>query len=385
MAEQVSGQNTEKTPLEMTVTRIISGDQPLDFEQLALAVFAYQFERNLPYQKYCLHRGHTPETVRNWREIPAVSTSAFRTVDLTCGPAERVFLTSGTTGGPSSRGRHFVPHLELYRAAALAHFAASVAPEGLRAPVLALTPPPALSPRSSLVQMIEWIRETYGTGDDSYFVGQNGLEIEPLCARLREEAAAGRPVYLIGLTAALEELFGCLQATDQSFRLAYGTLVIDTGGDKRSVRARTPGRSYSRRGLLNACWRLLNVPGYHCVNEYGMTELCSQFYDNVLRERAAGRLTPRYKIGPPWTRTIVVDPETLDEVPPGTPGLLRHLDLANCGSIMAIQTEDLGVAIADGFELRGRIGGAAPRGCALLLEQVTQANADTFVSSARNQ
>jgi len=384
MASQVSQQNTQTMPLEATLASIISGDQPLDFEQLALEVFSHQFERNLPYRTYCLRRGRTPQSVHHWSEIPAVSTASFRIVDLTCGPAERIFLTSGTTRGPDARGRHLVPHLGLYRAAALAHFAACVTPDGMLAPVLALTPPPELSPHSSLVQMIEWIRETYGTSDDAYFVGQRGLDIEALCARLSGAAREGRPVYLIGLTAAFEELFTCCRAADKTFRLAYGTLVIDTGGNKRGVHGRPPGRSFSRRGFLNACWRLLNVPGYHCVNEYGMTELCSQFYDNVLRERAAGRLTHRYKVGPPWTRTIVVDPETLEEVPPGRPGLLRHFDLANCGSAMAVQTEDLGVAVADGFELRGRVGGAEPRGCALLLEHMTEANADTVVSSARN-
>jgi hypothetical protein len=232
--------------------------------------------------------------------------------------------------------------------------------------------------------MIDWIREHYGTGDDSYFVGTDGLDSEALCARLHQEVGAGRPVYLIGLTAAFEDLFARCRATEQTFRLAYGTLVVDTGGDKRGARNGSSGRTLSRRGFLHACWRLLNVPGYHCINEYGMTELCSQFYDNVLRERAAGRITPRYKVGPPWTRTIVVDPGTLDEMPPGTPGLLRHFDLANCGSIMAVQTEDIGVAIADGFELRGRLSGAEPRGCALLLEEFTRANADTVASLARD-
>jgi len=384
MASQRSGSDTETTPLEAAVAAMISRDEPLDFEQVALAVFLHQFERNLPYRKYCLRRARTPQTVNHWREIPAVSTAAFRIVDLTCGAAERVFLTSGTTRGQASRGRHLIPCLDLYRVAALGHFSACVAPDGMHAPVMALTPPPALRPQSSLVQMIEWISEAYGTDEDAYFVGPHGLETEALCARLHDESQAGRPVYLIGLTAAFENLFACCTATKQRFRLAYGTRLIDTGGDKRSVHETGSGRPFSRRGFLNACWRLLNVPGYHCINEYGMTELCSQFYDNVLRERFAGRITPRYKVGPKWTRTIIVDPETLEEVPPGTPGLLRHFDLANCGSIMAVQTEDIGVAVADGFELRGRIRGAEPRGCALLLEEVTKANADTVALPPRN-
>ena len=180
-------------------------------------------------------------------------------------------------------------------------------------------------------------------------------------------------------------MFGYCRATDRRFRLPYGTRVVDTGGNKGRRSAAAGGRSHplSTGGFINACWRLLNVPGYHCINEYGMTELCSQFYDNVLCERIAGRFTPRFKIGPAWTRTVVVDPETLLEVSAGTPGLLRHYDLANCGSVMAIQTEDLGVAAGHGFEIRGRMTGAEPRGCALLLEEIARANADTGVSSSR--
>jgi hypothetical protein len=366
--------------MEARIASAIAGERPLDFDHDALAVFAYQFERNLPYRRYCLLRGRTPRTVQHWRDIPAVSTAAFRVVDLACGAAERVFLTSGTTRGRAARGRHVVPRLSLYRTAALAQFAAYVATDGMRAPVLALTPPPALCPESSLVQMIEWIRETYGTGDDAYFIGQGGLETEALRERLEAVARAGTPVFLIGIKAAFEEVFAHWQATGRQSRLPYGTLIVDTGGNKRTAHLGPRSRSLSRLGFLSACWRFLNVPAYHCINEYGMTELCSQFYDNVLRERVAGRMTTRYKVGPPWTRTIVVDPETLEEVPAGTAGLLRHVDLANCGSVLAVQTEDIGVAIQTGFEIRGRLSGTEPRGCALLLEDP---NADTVAPSSR--
>jgi hypothetical protein len=363
--------------VEALVASAIRGERALDFERDALAVFAYQFEHNLAYRNYCLRRGRTPATVATWREVPAVSSTAFKLVDLACGPAERVFVSSGTTRGPDVRSRHLVPRLDLYRAAALAHFAACVAPDAMRAPVLALTPPPALRPDSSLVQMIDWIRMAHGTGDDGYFVGPQGLDIEALCTRLDALARAGTPVYLVGLTAAFAQLFDHCAAQGRRFRLAFGTRVVDTGGAKGG------GRRLSPRGVVNACWRLLSVPGYHCINEYGMTELCSQFYDNVLRERLAGHLAPRCKVGPPWTRTLVVDPETLDEMPAGRPGLLRHVDLANCGSVMAVQTEDVGVAVDDGFEIHGRLAGAEPRGCALLLDEITQANAGPRASSAR--
>ena len=65
----------------------------------------------------------------------------------------------------------------------------------------------------------------------------------------------------------------------------------------------------------------------------------------------------------------MADPETLREVPRGRSGILRHFDLANCGSVMAIQTDDVGYLTGSGFEITGRAPGAEARGCALALEE----------------
>jgi hypothetical protein len=65
-----------------------------------------------------------------------------------------------------------------------------------------------------------------------------------------------------------------------------------------------------------------------------------------------------------------VSPETGLEVDEGQTGLIRVVDLANVRSIMAIQTDDLGVRLHDRFELIGRAPVAEPRGCSLL--QTTQ-------------
>ena len=54
---------------------------------------------------------------------------------------------------------------------------------------------------------------------------------------------------------------------------------------------------------------------------YGLTEHSTQFLDAVLRNRARGIAAPRYKTVPPWSRSRVLDPETLEEVPAGEIGL----------------------------------------------------------------
>jgi hypothetical protein len=69
---------------------------------------------------------------------------------------------------------------------------------------------------------------------------------------------------------------------------------------------------------------------------------------------------------PPWARVQIISPETGREVSEGETGLIRVYDLANVFSVMAIQTEDLGVRRGDGFELAGRASMAEARGCSLM-------------------
>jgi hypothetical protein len=333
-----------------------------EFEAWALRVFAHQYERNAPYRAYCDRRGVTPGSVAHWQDVPAVPTTAFRRLDLACGPAEAVFRTSGTTD-PETRGRHAVPHLALYRAAALGTFARFVLPDGARLPCLVLLPSPGERADSSLVRMCAWVGEALATGTE-WFAGPGGLALEPLVARLESASARGEAVLLLGPTAGFARLFDACRARGQRLRLGPGSRVMDTGGGKGLA------RPLSRGAFLSECWTVLGVAGYYCVNEYGMTELCSQRYDSALHDRFHGRsLAPRRLVAPPWLRTRVLDPDTLAPVAPGAPGLLCHHDLANAGSVAAVLTEDLGRAVGDdGIALVGRVTGAPPRGCGLLLE-----------------
>jgi len=329
-----------------------------DFEPWALRVFVHQFERNLPYRQLCERRGVTPATIASWTDVPPVPTRAFRHTALVCGAPEAEFRTSGTTSDGSARGRHLIPRLSLYRTAALATFRRFVLPDDARLHCLALLPPPEVTPDSSLVRMCAWVGEALCTETD-WLAGAAGLDVERLAARLAELERAGESLLLLGPTAGFARLF----ETERAFRLGPASRVMDTGGAKGMA------RPLSRPGFLRACWNRLGVAGYFCVGEYGMTELCSQRYESVLADRFAGRsLAPRRLVGPPWLRTRVLDPDTLAEVPTGRPGLLCHHDLANAGSVAVVLTEDLGVAAADGsITLRGRVPGAMPRGCGLLL------------------
>jgi len=92
-----------------------------------------------------------------------------------------------------------------------------------------------------------------------------------------------------------------------------------------------------------------------------MCELSSQCY---------GRGDSTWLEGPAWMKTLVVDPETGRPIKEGETGVLRHFDLANVDSVMAIQTEDQGRAEGRGFHVLGRAAGADLKGCSLAAEKL---------------
>src|SRR5262245_49214639 len=121
--------NSQISSVDAQVLDFICNPYGKDFNALALAVFAQQFQLNQPYQRFCLTRRQTPDSVTRWQDIPAVPTVAFKELDLACGPPEKIFLTSGTTRGHDKRGRHLVPNLALYHASAITHFTFCVLPD----------------------------------------------------------------------------------------------------------------------------------------------------------------------------------------------------------------------------------------------------------------
>ena len=82
------------------ISRGNESPQVVEFNQLALGLFGFQFTQNKAYANLCQSEKRTPDTVTRWEEIPAVPTRAFKSFDITVLPkADRqtVFRSSGTT------------------------------------------------------------------------------------------------------------------------------------------------------------------------------------------------------------------------------------------------------------------------------------------------
>lgn len=313
-----------------------------DFAELALAVFEFQRANNPLYRAYCDRQ----PPVTHWKQIPAVPTSAFKDFAITCFPVSEAvaeFHTSGTTRAMS--GKHYFKTLALYEAAIVPNFRAHVAGDEL--PRLILTPSPEEAPHSSLAHMMGVVG---GTGAE-YFVESGTLQVERLQRRLCEVQWESQPVLLLGTAFAFVNFF------DHSprFTLPAGSRAMETGGFKGR------SREVSRPELYRLFRDQLGIESV--VNEYGMTELSTQFYD----ERPGSTV----KDVPAWARVLVIDPVTGQEATPGQRGLIRVFDLANLWSTLCVQTEDLGITAVDGnFEILGRAPGAAVRGCSLNAENL---------------
>ena len=149
------------------------------------------------------------------------------------------------------------------------------------------------APRSSLTQMAEWVISDLSSTGSTYFIDSEGAHIETFADAIAH-AHRGIPVDILAITAALVTFFDWCEANDRHFALPGGSRIMDTGGNKGL------SRPVSRNGILQSCWKYLKVAGYYCINEYGMTEMASQFYDNVLYNRFRHSNEPRYEIGPDW-------------------------------------------------------------------------------------
>ena len=342
------------------------------FERLALRVFRHQYDAIGIYRDYCLERGCAPEQVRSIDDVPAISTVAFKYAQLARPPAERVFVTSGTTTGPVERGRHCVPNLEVYRASALGHLAPMLFPDRARTAtgisMLVLHPTAILMPESSLAQMLSWCVEEFGDGRTLCAADHNGVDVAEACSFLSQLARSGTPVCILGTTAALARMLATIAASDAPIRLAAGSRVMDTGGAKGQAKPLEAGE------LIALAEQWLGIPPALVINEYGMTEMCSQLYDLTAfnspgRDAAPMRASGwRPKLGPPWLRAAAVDPATLKRVPDGQAGLLAFFDLANVGSVSALITEDFGIVEGREVLVLGRASREA-RGCALGVEE----------------
>jgi hypothetical protein len=212
--------------------------------------------------------------------------------------------------------------------------------------------------------MFETVRQKIGASE-SVFVGKIAadgswtLDFAAVLAALfpKSQTQDPGPHLLLGTAFSFVHLLDFLVGKNLRFDLPAGSRVMETGGYKNH------SRSMPKTELHALITERLGVPPENIICEYGMSELGSQAYDAEVRSAKCEMRSFQF---PQWARVQIVSPETGREVADGETGLIRIFDLANVFSVVAIQTEDLGIRRGEGFELIGRAQRAEPRGCSLM-------------------
>ena len=311
-----------------------------DFEQLALKIFRFQFEKNPLYRSFCdlLNIYHTD--VKSIREIPFLPIQFFKSHPVLCDgySTETIFISSGTTGQITSK--HHVANLNVYKQSFIKgfeHFYGSIEDYS----ILALLPSYLEREGSSLIYMVQDLIVRSKSEKSGFYLNN----LDDLNKVLHELENQGKKTLLIGVSFALLDL-----VENYQFQLK-NTIVMETGGMKgrRKELIRTELHELLKNGF--------GVNEIH--SEFGMTELLSQAYSkgNGVFEC------------PNWMRILTRDTEdALSILDSSQTGGINVIDLANLYSCSFISTQDLGKVFPDNsFEILGRFDTSDIRGCNLMV------------------
>ena len=363
---------TESDALHARVQAFAQGDSSEDFDALALDIARFQGRYIPAYRRLLDARG---SSLGSASDIVAVPTDAFRLARVAVHPEsldQARFISSGTSS--AARSQHPIRRLDTYQVTTV-RFAKEklVDDTHARRVVVALAPHPGTPPTSSLGFMMRALmvaldgRALSVDPDGALFnpdnlerwlVSNQGLNLSGLERAARIALERQEPLLLLATSLALVNLLEVLEG--RILRCPRSTVVMQTGGTKgRTLRATAPE-------IAAGVARAFGIGADRVVSEYGMTELCSQAYSDVLR---LGEGSDVY-VPAPCLRITPVDPVRLRPLADGQPGLARFVDLCNVDSAVAVLTQDLVQTCDGGVQLLGRRPGAPARGCSLDLEDL---------------
>lgn len=326
------------------VQRIFAAS-PGDFNSLSLELFAYQYENNSVYRRYCDAMHVVAADVRQPENIPFLPIGFFKTHRITSTDfdTDTYFESSGTTQSISSR--HWIKDLSVYEESFTRSFQKFYGGAKGKC-ILGLLPSYLERQHSSLVVMVDKLIRDSQDPLSAFCL----YDHEMLHRTLLHNEIRKIPTLLIGVTYALLDF-----AAAFPMQLRH-TTIMETGGMKGRREEMT------RQQVHSILQEKLGVTLVH--SEYGMTELLSQAYskgDGIFH-------------CPPWMKVFVrQEDDPLDVRVCGTDsarpitGVINIIDLANIYSCAFIATDDVGKLYSNGsFEVLGRLDNSDIRGCSLM-------------------
>jgi len=315
--------------------KIFSVTTQEDFERVALEVYYYQIENCKVYRDFVNQLNWPAPTCI--QEIPFLPIEFFKTHTLLSESkkTEIIFKSSGTGG---TRSTHYVADKSLYTQSFNKLYQEFIGPAKDQV-ILALLPSYIEQGDSSLVYMVDDLIKQTNNPLSGFILNDMGSIVERYLSALRLK----KKVVIFGVSYALLDL------AEKGFDFSKA-LIIETGGmkGKRKELTKTELHRRLRKGL--------NCD--YISSEYGMTELLSQFYSDKDEVFSTTNLIKVFirETNDPFSYTIG-----------GKTGGINIVDLANIYSCSFIETQDLGKAVENGFQIMGRFDNSDVRGCNLLL------------------
>ena len=316
---------------------------PQNFEEIALAVFNFQYLQNPVYNQFCKALHIEPAKINTLNKIPFLPIAFFKThvVTTTQFEAAALFESSGTTQTINSK--HLIKDIALYEQSFSAAFRLFYGnPKDWC--IIALLPSYLERKNSSLVMMADKLIEESGHLKSGFYLN----ELEKLHGTLLQLEKQQQKTLLIGVT------FALLDFAEKYPTPLQHTTIMETGGMK--------GRreELTRQEVHEILCANFKVDKIH--SEYGMTELLSQAYskgDGIFN-------------CPPWMKIVLREEDDplsvqLSNNSKTISGAINVIDLANLYSCSFIATDDAGKLHKDqSFEVLGRLDNSDIRGCSLL-------------------
>lgn len=312
---------------------------PSNFQEKALALFQYQYERNAVYQTYAnlLHR--TPDSITNLHQIPFIPVSFFKTHRFLSEPFHdgMLYFESSTTTNQTP-SKHYIFDPGLYECSfmtAFEHFFGTVSDYC----IVGLLPSYLERGHSSLVYMVEALIQQSKHPLSGFYLN-NYTDLYQVLQQLESQK---QKTLVFGVTYALLDF-----AENFPIPLNF-TRIIETGGMKGRRIELTRTEVHNQ---LKSAFALDQI-----YSEYGMTELLSQAYS----------LQNEVFEAPPWMRLFVRELNDPAAIASEGKGAINIIDLANRHSCAFLSTDDYGEVFANGtFKIHGRIDHSEIRGCSLL-------------------
>ncbi len=324
----------------INVERIFQINNEMEFENLSLEIFHFQYE-NIPVYRNFIHYLHiNPHHIDRLTKIPFLPIEFFKSHNIiTSGKKpEIIFESSGTTDGKISR--HFVADLSLYEKS-FSYCFETFYGNLHNYCLLALLPSYLERSGSSLVYMVNKLIKRTSHPMSGFYLN----DYHKLISVLKELKSAEIPIILLGVSFALADLA-------EKYKVDLSEVIfMETGGMKGRR------KEIVRSQLHDMLTKSFNVKHVH--SEYGMTELLTQAYS-----KANGIFQC-----PPWMKIFIRDSHDPQQIMPvNETGVINVIDLANIFSCSFLATSDIGRLQPDGsFEILGRMDNSDIRGCNLLI------------------